>query len=342
MRTKYKMPLFILIIILVIGGLFLLVNQYSDVLTGVKSTADEHQEQTVSYANGDYIYTPDNEEIGYDSEEEIFFYNNLLNLMLSSEITKKEANELANKVDGNLVGMIQGPINMLQVQVEERSFKELNQLAEQFESSDLVEYANPSVPSFLSDLGNTEENDRVLTIDEANPDGDDWWAEAINAYSAWDGAPPMIKEQWNLESNWFRQLIEDIAYPQYLDAVQNSNDYISAQLILALEKLLASDQNNDFLIVQAAGNGYSHDDWDKRVGAEVLRTGVFANINEDTYNLASEINGKELRYKLDNILSQVIVVGGAQQTDDKSGYKSPKWASYGEAIDIAAPASDLF
>src|SRR5699024_11417696 len=35
-------------------------------------------------------------------------------------------------------------------------------------------------------------------------------------------------------------------------------------------------------------------------------------------------------------------VGVSELTKDKSSYKAPYWASYGEAIDIAAPAAYLF
>lgn len=467
-RNNVKLLSVLLMIILIVSGIFMMRNKNKDASELVVSSMTK--DQTTIFENGDFIYSPSHEEIGYDSEAEIFFYENLLNLILSSEISNEQAKELANVVNGELVGQLQGSINMLQIQVEERSLEGLNQLADRFENNQLVKLAKPSTPSFISDLNDSEEQGNIEKIDQANPEGDNWWAEAISAYSAWYyldnnedefekvdvavletgklgeegeniddaaidketvvvvnvaenaeykrhaelvtktiaadensetirgvaepvakikfrsmgditkdeietiseteiigqiknsqdhevkvinlswGTSPMSKERWSKEENWFQQFFQNVdkqdeAYHRYLHAEQNSNNQVSANLILALDELLASDRNNQFLIIQSAGNGYSrakNEDWDEQTASEVWRTGVFANINQDTYDLATAQGESKLQYELEDILSHIIVVGGAELSEDKTSYQSPAWASYGEAIDIAAPASGLY
>lgn len=127
-------------------------------------------------------------------------------------------------------------------------------------------------------------------------------------------------------------------------------------MIIELDKLLNSGYNN-FLIVQPAGNGLSltKDEFaaDKKEkdekgavskirGVEAEYTGFFANINHNTYRIAQDQlaqNKKQkndLNHSIETILSHIIVVGGVNEE-----YESPSWASYGNPIDIAAPAENL-
>src|SRR5699024_10043001 len=101
----------------------------------------------------------------------------------------------------------------------------------------------------------------------------------------------------------------------------------------------------EFLMVQSGGNGmvrHKSEEWDGETSTEAMRTGVFANINEETYQLANHLSESQLEHDLEDVLNRIMIVGGAELTGDKSSYKSPDWASYGEAIDIAAPAAYLF
>ncbi|HSJ37577.1 MAG TPA: S8/S53 family peptidase [Planococcus sp. (in: firmicutes)] len=458
----------LLVIILLFSGFYFLKDKTSDPSTekDVKEVSEENPDKTITYENGDFIYTPANEEIAYDSGEEVFFYENLLNLFLISEISNEQAEELADGVGGKLVGKMQGSINMLQIQVEEVSLKELNHLADRLEKDSLVKFAGSSTPSFISDLNSNDVVTDSEQADEANPGGYNWWAEAINAYSAWDymdeneeefedvkvvvlesgkldekddsinkkkvtvmppanvkgriyenkphaklvtkiiaaeknsetirgvaepiaeidfismgnvspdeilggieasnngskseaeiigqlktiiedddlvvinnswGNPPDSETKWNEEENWFNRLS---GYDEYLKATKESNDEISEQLIIALDGLLQSGRDN-FLIIQSAGNGYSrtkNEVWDEATSLEAKYTGLYTNINKDTYKEVSKL----VEAGLDEILNHIIIVGGAEQTSGKNAYQSPDWVSYGAAVDIAAPASDLF
>lgn len=179
----------LLIIILFIGGITLLKdknNEHAREKSTEELLEEERQVQTVTHENGDFIYVPASEDIGYDSKEEVFFYENILNLFLVSEISNEQAEELAKTVDGEIVGRIQGAINVLQLQVEGESFAELSQLADRFEEAELVNFAELSTPSFISELSGNGAQKDSKEVKEDQPTGDNWWEEAINAPLAWE------------------------------------------------------------------------------------------------------------------------------------------------------------
>lgn len=187
MNKKHILVSISLVILLVISGGFFLKEKKDELKKDNSEEIEElkknNQEKTITHENGDFIYTPANEEIGYDSEDEVFFYENLLNLFLVSEISNEQATELANVVNGKLVGKIQGSINMLQIQVEAASLNEINYFAERLQKEELVKFAGSSTPSFVSDLN---ENDTQKASEKVDKPNSDWWAEAIDAYTAWD------------------------------------------------------------------------------------------------------------------------------------------------------------
>lgn len=465
----------ILIIVLCIGAFFLLKDKGSS-----QSKEDKAgEEQTVEYENGDFVYLPSSDDIGFDEEEGIYYYENLLNIYLSSEISDEEAEKLADTVDGTVVGKIAGAINLLQFQVEEGSIDELKQLATTFEEADVVEFASTSTPSFISDVSG-------MPNDSKDQEEADWWPEAINAPDAWRyidengdnfkevnvgvletgklgekndevfdadleksveasnkngvdfigenrdgeaiykshprwvtkfivadpikneynfrgvatdvanvhftalgnsydtftkgesvngvpepyifstieaelekgvkiinnswGFPPMTEENWKSSDKFWKR--EGFTYKGYLKSAKKSQDKVSAQLIIALNKLLKEDApQNDFLIIQGAGNGksiFTHETdkkedekWSASTATEAKNSGFFTNINDDTYDLATDLVKGELENDLVDILSHIIIVGGAEPMENNRGYQSPEWASYGDAIDIVAPASNL-
>lgn len=149
-------------------------------------------ENTMQYANGDYIYSPSEKSIDFDETECVVFYNDILIAYLLSEISDEKATEIAASVDGLVVGHLSGSINMLQIKVESADLQTLeNELSILMESADVI-YATYDCPMIFSDTFNDENpwsGDSTTIKDKGNetePKGNDWWAEAIGAYSAWD------------------------------------------------------------------------------------------------------------------------------------------------------------
>lgn len=151
----------------------------------------EFAEQITSHENGDFVYRFPEEDISVDMEEKTLYVQNFLKVYIEAGLSPSEKNELAKLVDGTIVGDISGCINLLQISVDEEELAGLESLAQTLMESDKVFYAsydaplwpqeneedlNPwNLPGFLgTDLGN-----------EDNPGGNDWWAEAVGAYTAW-------------------------------------------------------------------------------------------------------------------------------------------------------------
>lgn len=148
-------------------------------------------EHTILYSNGDKVYTPPKENLSYDEASCTIYYNNLLNVYLWSEISDREKERLAGDVGGIVAGDISGLLNVLQILVEPRDLAGLQQQAALLMESELVLYASYEFPVEIepdslvpADNQNPWEGE-VERGNEDNPSGNDWWAEAIGAYRAW-------------------------------------------------------------------------------------------------------------------------------------------------------------
>ncbi len=107
-----------------------------------------------------------------------------------------------------------------------------------------------------------------------------------------------------------------------------SDEMIEREGILAalvIGQLIASGEE-DFLIVQSAGNG--NDKVHKATDA--IQGGWFASITDATVECA-RISIKEIR-------SHVIIVGAAEKTAD--GFQCTSFSNYGEQVDLCAPGGD--
>lgn len=155
-----------------------------------------NQDNVITYDNGDVIYNPQEENLAFDDESCTIYYNNLLMAFLTQDLSEKEAQNLADKVDGVIVGQIRGNINYLQIQVKNTDLKKLEWKASKLMKSDNVFYASYEYPMYVTSesvdvasSGNINPwgKDKKKNHDgnESDPDGNDWWAEAIGAYTAW-------------------------------------------------------------------------------------------------------------------------------------------------------------
>lgn len=155
--------------------------------------------QSIQFGEEDYVFVPEERHIVTDEETGIVFCNNLLNVYLKSSLDEKAAQKIADLVNGKIGGYIHAPINLLQILIPETSLNELTILAQQLNKDDRVLLACEEIPvqierntyssvaEVLADDQNpwTYESTFVDKGNEANPAGNDWWAEAIGAYTAW-------------------------------------------------------------------------------------------------------------------------------------------------------------
>ena len=144
-------------------------------------------------SDNDTAYHPEQENIAYDENETMIYFNNLLIVYTNSDLPEEDIKKLAESVDGEVVGRISGSMNVLQIKVKDSSISELNELAKKLMSFDEVLFADVDFPVQLkenaadsnpwNDDSSKPDNDRG---NESKPKGNDWWAEAIGAYSAWE------------------------------------------------------------------------------------------------------------------------------------------------------------
>lgn len=207
--------------------------------------------------NGDITYHPDIEEISFDEENSIVFFNDVLVVYTFSDLSNEQATQLAESVDGEVVGDISGAINALQIKVDESTLDELNEKANILMSDNNVLYAGYDYPIQLSSStdGNPWSDNQNNPIqdkgNEDSPGGNDWWAEAIGAYTAWEGADNLSPIKVGVLDSGFdadhQDLSDSISFlPNYSDNTEAEHGTHVAGLISA--------NNNDIGIRGVADN----------------------------------------------------------------------------------------
>lgn len=158
------------------------------------STESESQNQNTvkTFDDNDYISIPAEEHIAYDENASMVYYDDQLVVYTFSDFSEEDAKKLADLVGGEIVGDISGDINALQIQVEPTELNDLESMANKLMNVDGVMYAGYNYPIQISPAeaitdpwSEDADNPETDLGDEENPDGNDWWAEAIGAYTAW-------------------------------------------------------------------------------------------------------------------------------------------------------------
>ena len=158
------------------------------------STESESQDQSTvkTFDDNDYISIPAEEHIAYDENASMVYYDDQLVVYTFSDFSEEDAKKLADLVGGEIVGDISGDINALQIQVEPTELNDLESMANKLMNVDGVMYAGYNYPIQISPAeaitdpwSKDADNPEADLGNEENPDGNDWWAEAIGAYTAW-------------------------------------------------------------------------------------------------------------------------------------------------------------
>lgn len=143
-------------------------------------------------ANGDTVYQPSVSTVSYDEDTGLLYYENLLIVYLIENSSQEEREALAAKVDGTLVGNMSGSMNVIEILVEDTAYADLEQKAEILMEEENVLYSSTEIPMMMENTADEnpweagEQDKKNNDHNESKPDGNDWWAEAIGAFSAWD------------------------------------------------------------------------------------------------------------------------------------------------------------
>lgn len=181
----------LLVLIAYFGTVLLLDHESSSALPTVQNGDREYGEFLYDYR--DFTFTPNEDNIAYEEDSCTIYFNNLLVVYTFDNLSSDEAQNLAESVNGSIVGKINGTVNMLQIMVHESSLIELNSMADILMTDSRVLFASYDYPvefaETSADSNPWSNNDEPPDDDRGNeykPDGHDWWAEAIGAYSAWE------------------------------------------------------------------------------------------------------------------------------------------------------------
>ena len=141
----------------------------------------------------DALFIPSFEDAEYDSDAYEIYFKNLLDVYTLSKLSDKEAEKLAAVVDGEIISKLSGAVNLIQLRVNGGTLSGLEALADKLMKEDNVLYADIEYPLSVDNSAadsnpwssdpNNPDSDRG---NDNNPGGNDWWAEAIGAYSAWE------------------------------------------------------------------------------------------------------------------------------------------------------------
>ena len=164
----------------------------------VSETSSENMSrETVTYDNGDYIYQAGADTIQMDADSGIIYYDRILQVYLESKLTDEQLDDLTAVIDGKLVGKIAGRMNILQVQIPESGFDALEEAAQKLMEQENVLFSGYDYPVHIDNtmVGQDTnpwseaagEDGKAYNEDE--PSGNNWWAEAIGAYTAWNNLP---------------------------------------------------------------------------------------------------------------------------------------------------------
>lgn len=146
------------------------------------------EEEYGALENGDTFYTPDGSHLTFDDGRAVLYYNNMIIVYTFDDLNQTELDYLADMVDGEIVGLVKGGIHSVQIRVEDTDLAGLEGLCATLMEDDLVMYACAEYPVQIMGTENNPWDDEEIGDlgDETYPDGSDWWAEAIGAYTAWE------------------------------------------------------------------------------------------------------------------------------------------------------------
>ena len=124
----------------------------------------QYADAITEHANGDFVYQLDPGAIAFDESQQTIYVQNLLIVYTVSELSDREKQALADAVDGTLMA-------------SEQVLYASHELPMAFDTSEADDNPWTNLDLFVG-----PEDDRG---NETSPGGNDWWAEAVGAYTAW-------------------------------------------------------------------------------------------------------------------------------------------------------------
>ena len=177
-------------------------------------------------------YVPNTENIVYRNESNSLGYvNNMILIFFNSTASEKEIENIVNSVNGTVVGRIAG-INQYQIQIAPTEYDELILICNRLMENQSVNYAiiDTVITMDNNEIPNDPWKDRFQGLwgvdwDENNPDGYNWWIEAVKVPSAWDYDDAMTSINVGIVDNGFDTNHEDLNLVVLNNDVDNAENH---------------------------------------------------------------------------------------------------------------------
>lgn len=173
-----------------------------------------------------YAYDLDEKNVKTDEETGIHYVDNIVLVFFDIGIAEEEKMRVVNEIDGKLVGRIDS-IDQFQIQVPSRSLDELKELCSQIDdmngvisTSFDIAYQDVSLDYIPNDPWGGNQD-----WDVQAPDGNNWWAEAIDAPGAWEYKDALADVKVGVVDNGFDYQHEDLKMELLLEGIVNKEDH---------------------------------------------------------------------------------------------------------------------
>lgn len=136
-----------------------------------------------------YDFNVDNVE--HDTETGIDYINNMVIVFFNGDASDTQIQSIIDSIGGTVKGRLEA-IDQYQIEVPSRTLPELKTLCAQLEENESVEAAMYDFMTYDTESAVIPDDpwknifDEDQDWDESKPNGNNWWAEAIQLPSAWD------------------------------------------------------------------------------------------------------------------------------------------------------------
>ena len=132
-----------------------------------------------------FIYELDNKNVDFVDVENFYYVNNVVVVFFNEGVSDSKKAEIAASVGGKCIGY-NDVVDQWQLRVAESSFDELEAVCEKLEKYDEVLEAMVDEANQIEECAAPDDPWGSASLDESNPQGRNWWAEATECFSAWD------------------------------------------------------------------------------------------------------------------------------------------------------------
>ena len=147
---------------------------------------EEEDSDPVDSTSVSSLYVPEEDALEYDEASDIVYVNDIILLFFKPGTSGEDRNRVISSIGGTIAGSIPF-IDQYQVKISPRSLDELKQICSELKREACVSDALFDQAFALStDQIPDDPWKKKETWSEENPDGRNWWLEAIDAVTAWD------------------------------------------------------------------------------------------------------------------------------------------------------------